>query len=117
MTSVRNDIISGLYTPDSGSSRSGSTTPRGMETPVGKSRSRCLTPQSSVRDFDLNIENSFTPVWQSQSSVHCVTPVRQSQSPVHSDNDQLHMPNTDSETEEVKRESDEDCDAREDMYS
>ena len=95
VTSVRMDRTSGLYSPDSGSTRSCCTTPRALETPVGKSRSPCSTPRSSVCDFDLKIGSEFTPI-------------RQSQSPVHSDK---------GETEEVSRKSDEDCDAREDMYS
>ena len=116
VTSVGDKQSSGLYTPDAGSTMSCCSTPRGKETPVGKSRSPCITPRSSARD-DLEGENSFTPVWHSQSSVQFTTPVRQSQSPVYKSNDDEYVPNTSTEAEEVKRECDEDCDATEDMYS
>ena len=113
VTSVGDNQRSGLYTPDAGSTMSCCSTPRGMETPVGKSRSSCFTPRSSVCDFESKTVAEFAPVWDSQSSVHI-------------DSDQSDMPNTDVKSPVQidddlkfgrKPESDEDCNAREDMYS
>ena len=109
VTSVGDNQRSGLYTPDAGSTMSCCSTPRGMETPVGKSRSSCFTPRSSVCDFESKTVAEFAPVWDSQSSVHI-------------DSDQSDMPNTDVKSPVQidddlefgrKPESDEDCNARE----
>ena len=102
-----------LSSPSLGSTRSSSRTPRGTETPLGKSRSLCSTPRSSVCGSELKTESDFEPEWDADL-------------PVHSDNDQSDMRNSDSKSSMhieddlefgTKPESDQDCSATEDIYS
>ena len=115
MTSVKMHKTDDKYSssPSLGSTRSSSRTPRGTETPLGKSRSLCSTPRSNVCGSELKTESDFEPEWDADL-------------PVHSDNDQSDMRNSDSKSSMhiedslefgTKPESDQDCSATEDIYS